>query len=271
MRAAEVTAQQAQADTTHRSQTRPHRREFWEVDALRGLAVVMMVVYHLMYDLDFFGVSDAIFTHPFWFYFQRTTASTFLLLVGVSLRLRYRKDLARHGRVAYAPFVRRGTTIFGWGLVITAVTWGALGAQWAIRFGILHFIGLATLTAYPFLRWRWPNLLLGLLFLAAGKLLQTKTFDLPWLVWLGFEPAGHTYVDYFPFIKWFGVVLLGIFAASILYGDTGRRFPFPNLTAWPPVQGLQWLGRRALPIYLLHQPLLLALLFGVLALAARQP
>lgn len=61
-----------------------HRR-FWEIDAVRGVAVIMMVIYHLMYDLYSFRITDAIFTVPFWFYFQRVTASTFIALAGVSL------------------------------------------------------------------------------------------------------------------------------------------------------------------------------------------
>lgn len=235
---------------------------------MRGVAILMMVIYHLIYDLYYFAISDVIFTNPFWFYFQRTTASTFIALVGVSLALRYRQMMARHDVAPFRPFLYRGLTLIGWGMVITLATWFALGPRLAIRFGILHFIGVATIAAYPFLRWRWVNLMFGLLFLMAGKVLQTYTFDLPWLVWLGFEPANHNYVDYFPFIKWFGVVLLGIFAGSTLYGKMGRRFPVPDLTQWPPVQGLQWLGVHALPIYLLHQPLLLAMFFLLFALAA---
>ena len=152
--------------------------------------------------------------------------------------------------------------------MITAVTWVALGPRLAIRFGILHFIGVAIVAAYPLLGWRWRNLALGVLFLVLGKILQTRTFDLPWLVWLGFEPVGHTYVDYFPFIKWFGVVLLGVFAGHTLYGPEERRFALPDLSEWPVVQIFQFLGVRSLPIYLLHQPLLLGFLFVLFALLA---
>lgn len=191
-----------------------------------GVAVVMMVVYHFVFDLAFLGVSDAVFRSPFWFYFRhRVTATTFVLLVGVFAAPPRAVTDARHGQLSFGPFFRRGLTVFGWGLVLTAVTWLAVGREQAIRFGILHFIGVAMLAAYPFLRLGAANLALGAAFLLFGKWLQTQTFDLPMAVWLGFEPANHTYLDYFPFIKWFGVVLLGLFAGSVLYGPDGRRYP----------------------------------------------
>ena len=117
------------------ARTAPTQR-LWEIDAARSVAIVMMVVYHLMYDLYFFGVTDAIFTDPFWFYFQRVTASTFIVLVGVSLALRTQRIEAKRGNVTFKPFLRRGLIILGWGLVITLMTRVALGAEMAIRFGI---------------------------------------------------------------------------------------------------------------------------------------
>ncbi|GIV80306.1 MAG: membrane protein [Litorilinea sp.] len=254
--------------TRRRPRTVHPGSRFWEVDAVRGLAVVMMVIYHLMYDLYYFQITDAIFTVPFWFYFQRTTASTFILLVGISLAILYQRTQARGepGRVLWRQNWRRGVRIFGWGMVITAVTWLVLGPRLAIKFGVLHFIGVSIVMATPFLRFRWLNLGLGVLLILAGKVLQRRTFDWPWLVWLGFEPANHVYVDYFPVIPWFGVVLIGLFLGNFLYHGKARRFHLPNLSDWPPVRGLEWLGLRSLTIYLLHQPVLLAILLPLLRL-----
>lgn len=246
------------AGQIHASKAKP--KPYWEVDAVRGMAVVLMVVYHFVFDLAFLGVSDAVFRSPFWFYFQRVTATTFVLLVGVSLHLRALSLTAQLGRIPYGPFFRRGLVVFGWGLVLTGVTWLAVGREQAIRFGILHFIGVAMLAAYPFLRLGAANLALGAVFLLFGKWLQTRTFDLPMAVWLGFEPTGHSYLDFFPFIKWFGVVLLGLFVSSVLYGPRGRRFPMPDATGWAPARTLRMIGVWSLPIYLVHQPLLLGIL-----------
>ncbi|MEZ4658418.1 MAG: heparan-alpha-glucosaminide N-acetyltransferase domain-containing protein [Caldilineaceae bacterium] len=86
------------------SNIRPNR--LWEVGALRGVAIVMMVTYHLMWDLWFFRlVANQTFLSLFWELFQRTTASLFLLLVGVSLTISYnrrRVDSAHSLLWAYA-------------------------------------------------------------------------------------------------------------------------------------------------------------------------
>jgi len=239
---------------------------FWEIDVARGIAVVMMVIYHFVYDLYFFQITDVIFTVRFWFYFQRVTASTFVVLVGVSLAIIYQRAAAkeRADRSLAWRLFQRGTRVFGWGMVISLGTYLALGLAMYIRFGILHFIGFSIAISYPFLRYRWINVGLGLLLMGAGKVLQHYTFDLPWLVWLGFEPVNHFYVDYFPAIAWFGVVLLGIAAGNFLYRADGRVLPLPDLSDWGPVAALRRMGQHSLPIYLLHQPALFALLIPIL-------
>lgn len=252
-----MTATNASTSIPQQEQRRTQTQRVWEVDALRGLAVVMMVVYHFMYDLYFFRVTDAIFTNPVWFYFQRTTATLFIGLVGVSLALRRQ----RNGGVRFVDLSKRGATIFLWGLVISGVTWFALGPASYIRFGILHFIGLAIVVAYPFLQLRWLNLFIGIGLIGVGVWLQQFTFTPPWtyLFWLGLEPPNHTYVDFFPFIRWFGVVLIGIALGNLLYGQNDRHFPLPVQDNSGLVGRLATLGRHSLSIYLIHQPVLLAL------------
>ena len=47
-------------------------------------------------------------------------------------------------------------------------------------FGVLHFIGVAIILSYPFLKRRYTNLVVGILCLAAGIYLQTVYFDFSW-------------------------------------------------------------------------------------------
>ena len=155
--------------------------------------------------------------------------------------------------------VKRGLALFAWGLVITGATWLFLGEGF-VRFGILHLIGASVILSYPCLRLGAWNLLLGIVLVIAGLWLRGVTVDFPWLLWLGLQPRGFSTVDYFPLLPWFGVVLIGLFLGSLLYPAARRRCPVPDLTVLPPVKGLALLGRHALAIYLLHQPILIALL-----------
>ncbi len=115
---------------------------FWEIDALRGLAIVMMILFHLVYDLDVFDIWIVDRHSSFWPYFRIVIATMFILLVGVSL-----------------------------GLLITLGTW-LFSRERFVLFGILHFIGLSIILAYPFLELCFWNLLLGVLLIALGMYLE---------------------------------------------------------------------------------------------------
>lgn len=240
---------------------------FWEIDTLRGVAIVMMIIFHLMWDLWYFGVRpETVLYDGFWKYFQRTIPILFLSLAGISLTLSYRFAIKSRGNTKglFKKFLLRGLKVFGLGMIITIVVWAA-GVGY-VTFGILHLIGFSIVAAYPFLRFRWLNFCLWLLFVAAGYVLQGITVDIRWLAWLGLEPANYFPVDYFPIIPWFGVVLLGIFLGNTLYTTEGRSFYLPDYSAWLPVRFLSFLGRHSLLIYVIHQPILIALLyvFGII-------
>jgi uncharacterized membrane protein len=245
--------------------TRSAVQRYWEIDGLRGVAIIMMVIFHLMWDLWAFRVlPDLVLYAGFWMYFQRTTASLFIILVGVSLTLSYHRVLAARGPDGlYWKFFRRGAMIFGLGMVITIVlrTLGLLGFHIGhIEFGILHLIGFCIAAAYPFLRLKWINLFLWMAFFTAGHYIQNLHVDTTWLVWLGLTPLRYAPVDFFPLIPWFGVVLLGVFLGNTLYPDGYRGFALPDLSHSLPIRSLNYLGRHSLLIYLIHQPVLFAIL-----------
>lgn len=237
-------------------------QRFWEIDFLRGIAIVMMVASNFVTDLVYFGAYQQ---SAFWWWFARATASLFILLAGVSLYLMSAKYAKQELR---ARTLRRGARIFGYGLLITLVTLVLL-RQGFIVFGVLHFIGVATLLAYPLVKHRYIPLVLGVLALLLGVYLQQLSFDFYWLLWLGFVPQGFYSLDYFPLLPWFGVMLLGVFLGNVLYHKRKRRFAITEISN-APVLFLGFLGRHSLLIYLLHQPIILALLYaaGIIPLGA---
>jgi uncharacterized membrane protein len=246
-------------------------KRFWEIDALRGVAILMMVLYHLLYDLAYFGGYDIDVYSGFWRYFARATASLFILLVGVSLTRSLRAATgAKHpesGRFRvslglFPKYLRRGLRIFGWGLVITLLTW-LLTPEGTVVFGILHFIGLSVVLAYPFLQIRGWNLVLGLAAIVLGVYLQDVTVGFPWLLWLGLRPEHFATFDYFPVLPWFGLTLWGVFCGSWFYANDRRRLALPDLSACAPIRLLRFLGRHSLAVYMLHQPALIAALYLV--------
>ncbi len=235
------------------------KMRFWEVDLLRGLAVVMMVAFHFFYDLNYFGIYRVNVSSGFWFYFARITAGLFILLVGVSLVLSSsRAEMqGKRGAQVFMGFLKRGLWIFFLGLVVTVATYLLVGDGFIV-FGILHFIGISIILAYPFLRLKAWNLIFGAAVIAIGFFLQSQSVSSPWLLWLGLAPVGFYTLDYIPIFPWFGVVLIGIFLGNALYKGYRRQFVLPDLSGTALAGALGLLGRNSLFIYLIHQPLIVA-------------
>ncbi|MEW6771022.1 MAG: heparan-alpha-glucosaminide N-acetyltransferase [Bacillota bacterium] len=238
---------------------------FWEVDVFRGAAIVMMVVYHVAWDLGYFGYYAGDLAAGPWLVFQRAVLTAFVFVAGVSLWLSY----ARRERVHFGWYVRRGLKLLGWGFCITAVT-ALFLKEGTVFFGVLHLIGLAVICAYPFLRLGLVNLLLGAGLLVLGDYLERVPVDFPYLLWLGLCPPDLYMVDYVPFVPWFGVVLLGLSGGFVLYPGGRRLLRLEDASNFPPVRLLGFLGRKSLFIYLMHQPVLFGL-FSALQLLQHQP
>ncbi|VVB62866.1 Uncharacterised protein [uncultured archaeon] len=238
---------------------------FWELDFIRGLAVVMMVLYHFLYDLNYFGGYTLNVHSGLWLYFAEATAAIFIVLVGVSLTLSAsRSQMRGASEKLYLRFFKRGLRLFSLGLVVTLATYLLIG-RGSILFGVLHFIGVSIVLAYPFLRLRTFNLFAGSIFILIGIYLQGLTFNFPWLLWLGLVPYNFYTLDYFPIFPWFGLVLIGIFLGNRFYQDGKRGFRLPDLSGSFIVDLLGTLGRNSLVIYLVHQPVIVATCFSLVS------
>jgi uncharacterized membrane protein len=233
----------------------------WEIDLFRGFAILMMVIFHTVFDISFFGIAPWDVSTGFWRYFAYLTASLFLLVVGVSLIVSHARACETISGLALAlKFVYRGAFIFALGMLVTLGTWLYLGEGFVI-FGILHLIGISILLSPLFFRFRAWNILLGIVCIAIGLLVINNPGPV-YLLPLGIHPFGFTSVDYTPLFPWFGMVLTGMGIGEILYTDGVRKFSAPHIPALI-VTPLSFLGRYSLLIYLLHQPIIILLLAAV--------
>ena len=223
------------------------RKRFWEIDFLRGIAIIMMVMFHFLWDLNHFYNFDISVSKGFWNVFQITTASLFLFLVGISLTISNTNNNA-----GYIKYLKRGLKIFSFGLIITVVTKLIFPDSFVV-FGILHLIGVSIILSYVFRKFRYLNLLFGICFVVVGGLLKNYAVNFDWLFFLGLYSNRFYSLDYFPIFPWFGVILIGMFFGNLLYSTNKRNFKLKDSSENKAVNFVCFLGKKSLIIYLLHQ------------------
>jgi uncharacterized membrane protein len=225
------------------------------LDALRGVAIVAMVVYHFCFDLRYFGVARWDFEHDIrWLAARTLILSSFLLIAGISAAL------ARRDPAADARWPRHVAVIGGAALLVTAAS-AMMFPRSFIWFGVLHAIALSLLLARPLIDRPRAAVAAGVIVIAAGVMLSSQHFDNRMLGWLGFMTGKPMTEDYVPLFPWSGVLFLGIAAGHALVAS---NFAMLAPLARMP-RALRLLGRHSLAVYLVHQPLLL----GGLGLAVR--
>jgi len=236
----------------------------WEIDLLRGLAIIFMIFYHFLHDINYYSLADMRLYSGFMAYAAYIAASVFVIIVGISLTISHSKaQRCLSKKEIILKFLRRGAKTFFLGMVITTISWIYIPERFVI-FGILHCIGISIILSIHFIRYKMANLILGFLLIAAGAYLKTLTFDFNWLIPLGFLPQRFLTIDYFPFLPWFGVVLIGIAIGNIVYPNAKRRFHIKDRSRNSITKVLCFIGRHSLIIYFIHQPILVGFIFLLL-------
>lgn len=213
-----------------------------ELDLFRGIAIVLMVIFHAVFDLSYYFGMDIDYTRGFWYYEGKLSALMFMAIAGIS------------SCFSRSPVVR-GIRLFLLGTALTAITY-ILDKNNYIKFGILHFLGASYVLSLPFKKMK-PSILI--IFAAAtiviGTFFNTFTVQNPYLFPLGLTTPSFVSMDYYPLFPYFGIFLLGKAFGKMFYVKGFRIFKDLNENF------LSRLGKHSLFIYLVHQPILLLLLF----------
>lgn len=207
------------------------------IDVIRAFAVLLMIIFHLGYDLNAFGFAKIDFSNDlFWWTFPRVIVFLFLTAMGLSLELGPEK-------LSVSKILQRFFKIGGAAIVISITTFFMFRQNW-IYFGTLHCIAVCSVLALPF-RGR-PKLA----FLIALILLIPLAFGFHW----PFFKLPHPSMDYIPALPWIGVVFLGMCSFHLgLHEVSIPNFPFKR--------AFFVLSKYSLFIYLIHQPILFGLTY----------
>jgi len=226
----------------------------WEIDFLRGLAIILMVGYHLLFDLgEFAGVKRFLgfstnLSSTAWTIAQIFFAQLFVILSGTS------STLSRNN-------IRRGLRLLAVSLLVSAATY-VFDPTSAVFFGILQCLAISMLIygaafekAGAAACAAWGALGAGLA-AVLPVLKKALTIRTDWLLPFGLPSPSFSSFDYFPLIPWFGIFLFGAALGKSVYAS--RR----SLLPWrPPKTFVNWAGRHSLWIYILHQPIIMGVLY----------
>lgn len=234
---------------------------YYLLDTIRGICIILVVLYHLLYDLsEVFGGHYSFFKSNGMNIFRDGFVGVLIFLAGISCNLT-RSNL------------KRGVKTFLCGMLISLVMLIAM-PQSKVVFGILHFLGVGMML-YGILERVFAKLPVSVGFLGFFLLFMLTLgvhdgyFGWPGIFVLEFSKVpkniilfilgfktGHGSGDYWPIIPWLFLFLSGTYL--------GRYFKEGNVPVWftkNPVPPLSFIGRKTLIIYLLHQPIIYGILW----------
>ena len=237
-------------------------RRIASLDELRGLLILFVVLYHLLYDISLFfpeSVGKLWILWPEYSILRAVFPGLFIFLCGISCHLSHNN-------------LRRGLICAGFATAITLLSL-LVTPDYPIRFGILHLLAVCILLFIPLKRLTrgFPDWLAILLFIAlffftwglpygmiGGNIaLPQQLWNRDGLFILGFPSDRIFSADYFPLMPWGFLFAAGSFAGRGLAEGRAPSFFYHSRSA-----GMAKIGRHTMLIYLLHQPVW----FGVLTL-----
>lgn len=236
-------------------------------DVVRGFSVISMVLFHLCYDLRFiYGLPLGFFQPPFQDVWRASISWTFLFVAGCMC------SFSRNNFKRAIRYLLAAAAIY----LVTKL----VAVDTPISFGIIFCMGGSTLvfhlldTVHLAPTGICAAVILFVVFLILRGVpsgyvgIGSATLTLPhWLyatkhlAFIGLPGPGFASGDYYPLIPFTFMYLTGA-AIGRMWHKQGYPTWFGRISCAP----LQFVGRHALPIYILHQPLILALIELWLAL-----
>ena len=231
-------------------------RLFW-LDAARTVALLAMIVFHLFRDLELFGVLPPGTTvQGGWALAARLIAGSFILLSGVSLVIAHAQGFR------FRAWVKRLAIITGAAALVSAATYVAFPDRF-IYFGILHCIAVATVIGTCLLRSpTWVLWAIAAAIFTAYGLMDGALFASQWLAWTGLSSVVRPSLDFLPLVPWLVWFVAGMALAKSL---PLSRWDLPTGLAGR-LQSFAWPGQHSLAVYLIHQPVLIGIIWCVISL-----
>ena len=236
------------------------------LDITRGMCVLAMIAYHFFWDLGYFGFIDLqLITQGFGLLIAQLIGLSFITVAGISSRL-----LILSGGIKQ-KFLKRFFKLVFISAVISTATF-ILNRNSFIFFGILHFLSVCSLLSLILIYIK-SSFHLFLIFLCAAIVsISGFTFDLPFMLsWLGFNEEVPASNDFYPIFPWITFYFFGFWLGKMIYEKVTQKnddFSMPVNKINNLFKFCEYVGQKALVIYILHQPILFSLFFVLIKVAS---
>jgi len=218
------------------------RERVWEIDFFRGIALVLMIFFHVLFDLKEFYSYPVTYNAGIYDYLGKVSVILFILISAIS------SSFSRNN-------VRRGLKYLAVGMLITVAS-HLYNPDYGIKYGILHFLGTSILLFSLFRNLnKYILLILGTIIIILGQYLNVVPVSHSYLFLFNLTSSSWISSDFYPLFPWLGLFLYGTVLGKLLYPVKRSLFSFT-----PRKNILSFLGQHTLSVYLIHQPMLILLL-----------
>lgn len=259
---------------TMNNQQFSNKQRFIEIDVAKGVAVLLMMFFHYFYLGKHMNVVNANTESGLLYLCAKIAHTTFIIASGMNLAI----STSGKSSEEYIPKkVKRGLYLLAVGLIISYLTKIEFGESY-VKFGIMHFIGTATiLSAFvmkvPTLTYVVSAGILLIHFMLKNPSFNNKFLNMcesnPFTCFIsGIMNLKYNSLDHFGLIPYLGYFLLGSAIVFTCYkiknvdnelnetNEDKRKFPIlgvlDDYSNNPIVKGLAWIGKRSMMFYIVH-------------------
>jgi uncharacterized membrane protein len=218
------------------------KKRIWELDFLRGIALLLMIYFHFVYDLKEIYGYKVEYSSGFNQLTGKAAGILFIFISGISC------SLSRNN-------LKRGIRVLAVALMLSLATW-LYSPKFVILFGILHFLAICMMLSIYFIKLKMYQLFgIGALILALATVVSKIRVSYNYLFIFGICSNKFVSADYYPLIPWLGIFLYGIAIGKLVYSRKRSIFTFNAGENF-----VSSMGRNTLICYLLHQPVIMGII-----------
>ena len=226
-----------------------------EIDILKGVAVICMVIYHFFYFPNQYGSKEIKYDTYLLETIAKIAQFIFIGSVGINLTLSKQKSIEKDesNKEYTRRNIKRIIKIFFLAILMTLFTYIIFGDKY-IKFGILHFIAFSSLILFHYVDDINIIQILTVLSIFIYYLilkkpsLFSKVPDIPAFIILGSNK--YSSIDHFSIFPWIIVLLIGINIGHLI---RDKKPKLPNvLKNNIIIKELEKTGKYSLEIYVFH-------------------